>query len=198
MKASSKNPQREAIAKAKKALEAGLLVIIPTDTVYGLAAHPAVAGAIEKIYEAKQRERSKPVPMLVSGMEIAVARGAQFGRAAKALAARFWPGPLTLVVPVAGGFEGFRVPAHPVAQALLEAVGGALYATSANVSGQRPASSAEEAARLLAPFVAAVIDGSPRPLGIASTVVKIKDEIVAVLREGAVPRADIESCAHFM
>lgn len=196
MSRSTENAGRASIGKAKEALEKGLLVVLPTDTVYGLAAHPGVPGALDRIYEAKQRERGKPVPILVTDIAAAVGRGARFGRAARALADRFWPGPLTLVVPSGGGFEGYRVPAHPVAQALLKAVGGALYATSANVSGHPPAGTAGEAARMLAPHVAAVVDGDPRPGGTASTVVKVENDAVTVLREGVVKSSDIERCVN--
>lgn len=179
---------------AVKALEAGFLVVFPTDTVYGVAADPRVEGAREKLYEAKRREPRKPVPILVSDVKVAEAKGAVFSEAARKLADRFWPGPVTLVLPVGDGFEGFRVPNHPVALALLKAVGGALYVTSANLSGQPPVGTAIEAMDVLAPFVKAVLDGAPHPNGKESTVVKIDGDTVSILREGAVPGREIESC----
>ena len=183
------------LQEAVVALEAGFLIAFPTDTVYGVAADPRVKGAKERLYEAKKREPRKPVPILVSDTAVAEKWGAVFSSPARRLAARYWPGPVTLVLPVGGAFEGFRVPDHPVAMAILEAVDGALYTTSANLSGQPPAGSAREAQAALAPFVRAVLEGEPGPSGRESTVVKVDGDKVSVLREGAIPGSEIEACA---
>ena len=182
------------LCDAVKALESGFLVVFPTDTVYGVAADPRVEGACDKLYAAKRREPRKPIPILVSDVGIAEAKGAVFSATARKLATRFWPGPVTMVLPVGACFDGFRVPHHPVALALLKAVGGALYVTSANLSGQPPVGTAKEAMDVLAPFVKAVLDGAPHPNGKESTVVKIDGEKVSILREGAVSASEIESC----
>lgn len=183
-----------ALREAIIALESGFLVVFPTDTVYGVAADPRVAGARNKLYEAKRREPRKPIPILVSSASVAEGMGAVFTAAARKLAARYWPGPLTIVLPVGGTLEGFRVPSHPVALALIRAAGGALYTTSANLSGHPPAGSAAEASEALAPFVKVALEGDPAPGGKESTVVKVDVDGVAVLREGAVSREEIESC----
>ncbi|MEI6970814.1 MAG: L-threonylcarbamoyladenylate synthase [bacterium] len=182
------------ISGAVAALEAGFLVVFPTDTVYGVAADPRVNGARDKLYEAKKREPRKPIAILVSDAAVAMKMGAEFSAPARRLADRFWPGPLTIVLPVGDGFEGFRVPGHPVVLALLNAVGGALYTTSANISGSPPARSAAEACEALAPFVKAALDGAPVPGGKESTVVKVDGAVVTLLREGAVPWSEIELC----
>ena len=182
------------LCEAVQVLKSGFLVAFPTDTVYGVAADPRVAGARDKLYAAKRRELRKPIPILVSDAGAAETKGAVFSAPARKLAARFWPGPVTMVLPVGDGFAGFRVPHHPVALALLKAVGGALYVTSANLSGQPPVSTALEAMDVLAPFVKAVLDGAPHPNGKESTVVKIDGDKVSILREGAVSASEIESC----
>lgn len=183
-----------ALRDAIEALESGFLVVFPTDTVYGVAADPRVDGARDKLYEAKKREPRKPVPILISELAVAERMGAVFTVSARKLAARFWPGPVTMVLPVGVGFEGFRVPQHPVALALLKAVGGALYTTSANISGCPPAVSAAEAREALEPFVKVALDGGPEPDGRESTVVKVDGTGVTILREGAVSKGEIESC----
>lgn len=182
------------IRNAVAALEAGFLVVFPTDTVYGVAADPRVVGARDILYEAKKREPRKPIPILVSDAAVARRMGAVFSAPAVRLAGKFWPGPVTLVLRVGDGFEGFRVPDHPVALAVIKAAGGALYTTSANLSGRRPRGSAAAAREELAPFVKAALDGGPVPGGRESTVVKVDGTVVEVLREGAVTRSEIESC----
>jgi L-threonylcarbamoyladenylate synthase len=183
-----------AIDDAVRALEAGFLVVFPTDTVYGVAAHSAVPGAREKIYAAKRRDDGKPLQILVANVEAAVAGGAVLGSIGILLAKEFWPGAMTMVVDVGESTEGLRMPDHPTALALLGACGGRLYASSANVSGESPATSASEAAAVLGPDVRAVLDFGPAPLGTESTVVRIENEQLTILREGAITRDEIERC----
>jgi len=179
------------IAAAAAVLRRGGLIVIPTDTVYGLAAHWGNATAVEMLRRIKRRPADKPIPILVADcMEIKNMK-AHFGRNAEELARRFWPGPLTLVLPVNDGWEGFRIPKHPVALAIIKAAGGLLRVTSANLSGRRPALTADEALGQLPDGVDLVIDSGAAPGGVPSTVVKITDEKIAVLREGALPRKEI-------
>lgn len=182
------------IDRAAAALKAGFLVVIPTDTVYGIAADPSLDGARDRIYEAKKRDRGKPIPILVTGIGQAGRMGAQLDGRARKLAERFWPGPLTMVLRTASGFEGFRAPAHPAALALIEACGGALLATSANISGEPAARTAAEAALKLGSSVGFVLDTGPAPAGTESTVMKIDGNEIVYLREGALPRIEIEKC----
>ena len=183
--------ERDALKRAVEVLEAGGLVVLPTDTVYGVAAHPAVTGAQERLFSVKGRDRSKPVPLLADGVEGVVRYGARLGPKERRLAERFWPGPLTLVLEVGFGREGFRVPDHPFAMALLKAVGGVLRVTSANLSGDPPALTATEAVRALGGVVELVLDGGPVRLGQPSTVAKIENGDLCIIREGALTRQEL-------
>lgn len=179
------------IAEAAAGLRQGWLVIIPTDTVYGVAAGLHHVKAVEMLQRIKQRPADKPIPILASDCIQIENLNARFGRNGRELARRYWPGPLTIVLPVANGWEGFRVPKHPVALAIIKAAGGLLRVTSANLSGHEPALTAADAVRELREGVSLAVDSGPAPGGVPSTVVKIKNEKVAVLREGAIPCKEI-------
>ena len=177
-----------------RVLLAGGIALIPTDTVYGLAAHPARPAAVARLAEAKHRDPAKPIAMLASGLETVEARvGAPLPPRARELARRFWPGALTLVVRCADGAEeGFRVPAHDFARDLLAACGGLLRVTSANLSGEPPAVEAADALDVARIEVDAAADGGPCPGGAASTVVRVRDDgALDVLRAGAVPPEEL-------
>jgi tRNA threonylcarbamoyl adenosine modification protein (Sua5/YciO/YrdC/YwlC family) len=180
----ARRPQASAIRAAVKALRTGDLVVLPTETVYGVAADPAVAGAEDRIYAAKERDRGKPIPLMAADLEAVVRAGGQLGPRARRLAIRYWPGPLTLVVKCGGRREGFRVPDHPVTLAVLKALGGVLRVTSANLSGEPAARTAREAAAALGNSVRLVLDGGPSPLGVESTVVQADTDELKILREG--------------
>jgi tRNA threonylcarbamoyl adenosine modification protein (Sua5/YciO/YrdC/YwlC family) len=184
-------PAVEAIAAAADALRRGELVVLPTDTVYGLAASPDVPGAVERLVAAKRRDPERPIPLLAASYEQVRKRGAVFSRRARHLAGRFWPGPLTLVLPVGTAREGFRVPNHAVTLAVLGATGGVLRVTSANRSGEPPARDAASAAAALAEHVSLVLDAGPAPGGEPSSVVAAEGDDVHILREGALPRGRI-------
>jgi len=179
-----------ALRSAVGALERGGVVVTPTDTVYGVAADPQVPGAEARLFHIKRRPDNKPVPLLIAGPEQLAAWGANLDGKGRRLADRFWPGALTLVLPVGGGrFEGFRVPDHPVILALLRSVGGALRVTSANVSGEPPALTAQAAVRDLGEGVDVVLDAGPVSGGVPSTVVKLEAGQYVVIREGAISAA---------
>lgn len=188
----ARRPARQAVERAARALRQGELVILPTDTVYGLAADPARPDALERIYAAKARDRGKPVPFLVADLSEVARAGAVMGWRARRLARRHWPGPLTLVLRAGDGYEGFRVPAHPVTQAVLRAAGGILRVTSANLSGQPAACGAAAALAALEGHVTVVLDAGPAPLGAESTVVREEGDRLTLLRAGALPA----SCVH--
>lgn len=179
----------EAIRQAVACLKQGSLIIVPTDTVYGVAADARIAGAEERIYQAKGRDRGKPIPLLAADLDQVKACGAEMNALEDKLARTFWPGPLTLVLKVGPASEGFRVPDHAVARALLEAAGGVLRVTSANASGEPPALTAGDAVRALGPFVEAVVDAGRAPGGVPSTVVRVDAGKIVVLRAGAIPEA---------
>ena len=181
------------IARALEELEAGRLVVLPTDTVYGVAARPDDPVAIGAVFAAKGRPSDKPLPILAATPSD-LDRVAALGDAARR-AARYWPGPLTLVVPRAPGFEhdlggrrsqgvAVRIPACEVALELLRA-SGPLAVTSANLSGRPPATTVAEARAALGDKVTAYLDGGVCA-GRPSTVVSLVGE-VELLRAGPIP-----------
>jgi L-threonylcarbamoyladenylate synthase len=184
-------------AEAVDLLRAGGIVAVPTDTVYGIAADMALTDAIERLFAAKRRPPEKAVAVLLADVEQASTLGVM-GPAARALGERFWPGGLTLVLPLrpgvllprvlAGGAPtiGVRVPDHPAARALARVLG-PLPTTSANVSGEPDARDAQEIAALLGDALALVIDGGPIHGGPASTVVDCTLDLPVIRREGAIP-----------
>lgn len=188
-------PDPGAIAQAVAALRRGDLVVVPTETVYGVAADPRVPGALAKLRGAKGRPADKPIARLVPDLASARAEGAALGVAAERLARRFWPGPLTLVARSPGGAVGYRVPDHAVTLLVLRAAGAALAVTSANLSGEAPAVTASQAVASLGEHVALVLDAGPSPGGVPSTVVRADGERVEILREGAIGRERILAVA---
>ncbi|MGQ4275325.1 L-threonylcarbamoyladenylate synthase [Terrihabitans sp. B22-R8] len=193
------------IENAAAALRAGRLVAFPTETVYGLGADASNGRAVAAIYEAKGRPSFNPLIAHVAEVEQAFALGT-FDERARALAERFWPGPLTLVVPAAADGPvhelaraglpsvAVRVPSHPVARALLNAFGGPVVAPSANRSGHVSPTRAEHVAADLGERVAAILDGGPTEIGLESTVLLcLPNEPVRLLRPGGISRAEIEA-----
>jgi L-threonylcarbamoyladenylate synthase len=178
-----------AVEEAAAALARGELVAFPTDTVYGLAAGH---DHLRKLYIAKDRPKEKRIPVLLSDASNLEA-SAQVTPAARALAARFWPGPLTLVlVAPRRGTLAFRVPDHPLARRLIAASGGGLPVTSANRSGHADARTAEEVIEQLGGRIALVLDGGKTTGGVPSTIVDCTTSEAKVLREGAISAAQIQ------
>ena len=188
------------VAAAIEALGAGQVVAVPTDTVYGLAVDPSVPGAVDRLFALKGRPRDVPLPVLVATDDQVNAVAGSLSAAARHLAARYWPGAVTLVVPRAPGFTvdlggppsarmtvGVRWPDHPSVKQLCRAVG-PLAVTSANRHGAPPATTAAEVLAELSgvgqPVV--VLDGG-RCAGAPSTVVECRGPATRCLREGAVP-----------
>ena len=186
-----------ALDEALLALRQGWPVVFATDTVYGVACDLWNSEAIERLYWAKRRPERLAIPVLVSDVAGVRAVAREEPPALAALAARFWPGGLTLVlrrrpeVPAvlsAGGDTvAVRLPDHPFARRLIAAMGGALAVTSANLSGQPAPRTAQEALAALGGRVACVVDGGPCALGVASTVVDLAARPPRVLRQGALP-----------
>ncbi len=198
------------IELVSKALKKGSLAVIPTDTVYGIAADPAKPSAVKRLYIAKGRDKSKQIPLLAYSLAEVEKYGAVLNDAERRLAAKFWPGPLTMVLKVsrpgsagqkgkrAGKskpmFEGFRVPACEVTLRLLSMTGGVLRVTSANISGDQPAVTAQEAVAALGDYAEIVLDAGRTEGNVASSVVKVgEDGKITILREGAVSREEMES-----
>jgi L-threonylcarbamoyladenylate synthase len=188
----SMNPEPELIRRACALLEAGELVVVPTETVYGIACNPA---HLEKLYAAKERDRGKPIARLAASFEQVEALGADFCAHGLALAKKYWPGPLTLVLDTPDGSTGFRVPAHEVPLALARAFGRPIALTSANKSGGADAINAQEAFQTLEPSVALFLDAGECSGKVPSTVVRCAGNEITMLREGAVSREEIEQVA---
>ncbi|MBE6381487.1 MAG: threonylcarbamoyl-AMP synthase [Lentisphaerae bacterium] len=183
-----------ALGEVARILNAGGVAVIPTDTVYGLAAHPAFPQAVDRLYTIKGREAKKPIALLAADAKSVTDAGfALSGRAAK-LARDFWPGALTMVLardPSAQGgafaqTEGFRVPAHGWTRRLITACGGVLRVTSANLSGAKAATDAKAALEDVGLSADIVVDDGESPGGVASTVVRFDGDSPVVLRQGAV------------
>jgi L-threonylcarbamoyladenylate synthase len=190
----------EAIPRALEILRRGGLVAFPTDTVYGVGALAFDAAAVESIYSAKDRSIEKAIPILIGGPEDLDKVTADIPPIAAKLAARFWPGPLTLVVPKyldlpdvvsATPTVGVRVPDHPVARALLRAAG-PMAVTSANLSGEASPRTAGEVSRQLNGRIPLILDGGETLGGIPSTVVNCLGTEPVILREGPVSMRDIQ------
>ncbi len=194
----------EAIGAAAAALRAGRLVILPTETVYGLAADAGNAEAVAALYAAKGRPSFNPLIAHVMGLEAARA-AADLDARAMVLAEAFWPGPLTLVAPVRAqsgmcdlaraGLDtvALRAPAHAMARAVLAAFGGPIVAPSANRSGRPSPTTLADAAAETGAFAAVALDGGACSVGLESTVVSLLDGPARLLRPGAVTRAQIEA-----
>jgi L-threonylcarbamoyladenylate synthase len=192
------------IACAAAILIEGGLVAFPTETVYGLGADATRSAAVASIYAAKERPRFNPLIAHVASLEAALAQGA-FDATARALAEAFWPGPLTLVVPVSPGCSvcdlaragldsvALRVPAHPLARDLLARVGRPVAAPSANRSGRVSPTNADHVLADLTGRIDAVLDGGTTPVGVESTIVGCLGDLPRLLRPGGIPRGAIEA-----
>ena len=170
-------------------LNAGGVAVIPTDTVYGLAAHPGFPKAVERLYTIKGREAKKPIALLAANVAAVENFGYPLVGEARRLGERHWPGALTLVIgrPDGAATEGFRVPNHDWTRRLLRLCGGVLRVTSANLSGQRPATDAPAALADVGLSADIVADDGISPGGVPSTVVRVvSDGGIQVLRPGGI------------
>ena len=198
-------PEAE-IQHAAVALKRGELVILPTETVYGLAADAANGEAVARIFEAKGRPRFNPLIAHVADASQAE-RIAVLDDRARRLADAFWPGPLTLVAPVRdraavcdlarAGLDtvAVRVPGHTRARAVIDAFGGAVVAPSANRSGRPSPTTFDDAVEETGAHAGAALDGGPCAVGVESTVVAVMEGAIRLLRPGSVTRDEIEAVA---
>jgi L-threonylcarbamoyladenylate synthase len=196
-------PEATDLGPAVEALRAGGLVAFPTETVYGLGANALDPSAVARIFAAKGRPEYNPIIVHAANTEAARELTSQWPVAAARLADAFWPGPLTLILPKAphvldaltAGLANvaLRVPAHPLAQALLAAAGLPLAAPSANRSTEVSPTTAEHVVRSLGEAVDVVVDGGPCPVGIESTVVSLASETPTILRPGSITQEDISA-----
>ncbi len=185
------HPAAEALERARDTLRAGGLVIVPTETVYGIACDPSVPGALDKLIAAKGRDGDKPIARLAADGEQVKATALNWNAGLEALTEKWWPGPLTIVLETADGWTGYRVPDHPVAIGLAKSCGRTLALTSANLSGEPDTKTAAEASAAVAADLA--LDSGPSAeQAIPSTVIKVDGGRVEPLREGKVPFVEIE------
>jgi L-threonylcarbamoyladenylate synthase len=197
------HPSPTNIALAAEAILAGDLVGMPTETVYGIAADATNEMAVRRVFEAKGRPADNPLIVHISYLDQIEGVARLFPESARRLAQRFWPGPLTIVVPksrtlpsaVTAGLDtvAVRMPAHPVAQALIEASGRPLSAPSANLFTAMSPTRPDHIPVALAEKLAMILDGGPCEVGLESTVVDCSGEVCRLLRPGAVTRERLEA-----
>jgi L-threonylcarbamoyladenylate synthase len=192
-----------AVEEAVQVLRAGGLVAFPTDTVYGVGASIEMTRSVADLYAAKERPLTMAIPLLCGSAEDAWAYARDVPGLALALAKRFWPGGLTLVVrrgsrvpdvvTAGGDTVAVRLPDHAVARALAHGAGGVLVATSANLSGRPSPVTAADVLADLDGRVDLLLDGGPCPGGVESTIVDVTGPDMRVLREGAISRRRLEA-----
>jgi L-threonylcarbamoyladenylate synthase len=197
-------PEPPLVAAAAEAIRHGRIVAMPTDTLYGLAVDPFSADAVARVFALKGRGTDRAVPLVAADVEQIAATLGMLPMLARLLAARFWPGPLTMLMPaperlprdVTGGTGrvGVRVPAHAVTRALCAASGTPLTATSANRSGQPATNDPDQVASALAAGIDVLLDAGITPGGAPSTIVDVTDTTPRVIRQGAISWESIQAC----
>lgn len=193
----------EEVKEGAEIIKKGGTVAFPTETVYGLGANALVAGAVEKIFAAKGRPSDNPLIVHIAELASIYPLVTDFPEKAKLLARKFWPGPLTMVLPAAPGIPnavtaglktvGIRMPNHPVALALISAAGVPIAAPSANTSGLPSPTSADHVILDLDGKIDAIINGGECQVGVESTVVDLTTSIPVILRPGGVTREMLEA-----
>jgi L-threonylcarbamoyladenylate synthase len=185
-----------ALEEAARHLRDGELVVFPTDTLYGVGASLFDGDAVRRLYEVKKRPLSKGIPVLLADAHVVDQVAIGVSDQARALMARFWPGPLTVIVRrraalpavvAPGDTIAVRLPDHALARRLFRAAGGAVAASSANLSGEHPALTAQEALAALGGRIAAILDGGPVRVGQASTIVDCTVTPPTIIRQGPIP-----------
>jgi L-threonylcarbamoyladenylate synthase len=207
--------EAEAIAQAAQVVRNGGVIIYPTETFYGLGGHPGQTAAIEKIYRIKGRELGKPLPLIAANAAVVRKVAAQWPDEAEKLARAFWPGPLTLVIPVEDftlstsgsserillsplvhGYTGkiaVRVSSHPMATALASEVGGFLISTSANFSGERPYRDSCKIPDALLDAVDGLLNAGRLPGRMPSTIVDVSSGPPRLVRAGCLSWEEIQA-----
>jgi L-threonylcarbamoyladenylate synthase len=179
------------LARAAALLVAGEVVAFSTETVYGLGVRGDDAEAVGRLYDLKGRPRDRKFTLLIASPDD-MCRYAAPGPAARRLAERLWPGPLTLVVSDGkGGDVGLRCPDHAATRRMLQLAGMPVAAPSANLTGRQPATSAAEVLEVFKGRIAAVVDGGPARIGSPSTVVRVGKGGLEVLRAGALSESEL-------
>jgi L-threonylcarbamoyladenylate synthase len=195
-----------AIEWAAERLATGGVIALPTDTVYGVAASLSHPDALARLFEIKGRADDKPIPVLISSTSLIAHLTSEVPSDVALLLDEYWPGPLTAVLPARAGMPaavtgpgqtiGLRMPNHPLAIEVIDRAGGAVACTSANRSGGRPASTADEVLEALEDQIDLVLDGGLAPGGVASTVVAFSGDRLTILREGPILAAQLQDSWH--
>ena len=191
----------QTVPQAAAAMKAGELVAVPTETVYGLAAHAGLDQSVQNIYTVKTRNPGKPLSILVSGMDMVEGFTQNIPAAAYRLAEQYWPGPLTMVledkgcaaptVTAGGDTLGVRCPDHPMTLALIQALGAPLAAPSANPEGAPSPKSTEAVFDYFDGKIHGILDGGPCTVGVESTIVDLTGTEPKILREGGIPGEEL-------
>ena len=195
-------PLVDQLMMVAEVIKAGGIIGYPTETVYGLGADPFNPAAVNKIFRLKGREKNKPILLIAENIDQVKQLTAEYPRAAETLASAFWPGPLTLVfraspelpVEIIGVNRtiGIRIPDHKMCLELIKISGVPITSTSANISGNKNPTSAEEVAANFGDQLDLIIDGGQTKSEIPSTVISVDQENVRLLRQGAISKTEIE------
>jgi L-threonylcarbamoyladenylate synthase len=192
----------EALSQAVAAVKRGEVIAFPTETLYGLGADALNVAAVEKVFQLKGRDVANPIPVLIADRAMLSNLVLDVPAPAETLIARFWPGPLTIVlraradiprplVNAVGGI-GVRVSSQPIAEELVRALARPLTATSANPSGRSPARTAQEAKEYFSGQINTFVDGGTLTSKTGSTVVEITGDLIKIIREGDIARSKLE------
>lgn len=200
----ARRPDAAVLENAAALILAGGIVAVPTDTLYGLAADPFSAEAVERVFAAKGRTADRALPLIAADIDQIEDQLGLLPPDGRRLAAAYWPGPLTLLMPrpatmpenVTGGLAhvGVRVPAHAVARGLCRACGRPLTATSANRSGAPASADPDDVVRALGEGVELLLDAGPTPGGMPSTIVNVSGPQVRLVRAGAISWKEVQAC----
>jgi L-threonylcarbamoyladenylate synthase len=197
-------PQRDAIEEAATWIRDGGVIAMPTDTLYGLAADPFDAAAVRRVFAVKGRAETQPLPLVAADEQQIRDHLGALTPTGRRLAARFWPGPLTLIVEASAavargvtagtGRVAVRVPSHAIARAVCAAAGRPVTATSANISGEPPTASPADVERTLGDRIDFLLDVGPAPGGLPSTIVDVTGPEPRLIRAGAVAWDEVRRC----
>ena len=205
VKISCDTPESSLIKYAADQIRSGEVLGMPTDTFYGLAADPFNLRAVDRVYEIKTRSRHKPLSLLIESVDQAEEMAKSLPEEFYALARKFWPGPLTVIVKAGSrlplkvtantGNVALRVPSAAIPLAVIQAAGIPITATSANLSGANECTTAEQVRDQLQDRISIIVDGGASPREVASTIVDLSDQEARwrVLREGAIPAQEIST-----
>ena len=198
-------PERAVVAQAARVIRAGGVAAVPTDTLYGLAADPFNAAAVKKLFRIKRRPENMPILLLVDSLQRMENLVARTPEGFRSLAARFWPGPLTMILPArpgvpcavtaGSGTVAVRLPRSALIRSLVRLARRPLTGTSANLSGRAGGRSADEADRQLGALLDLLLDAGPAKRALPSTIVDLSGRAPRVVRSGAIPAAAILQAA---